>query len=133
MATEVDEFLAHYGVAGMKWGKRKAAAPSTGPKNPSYARAALVGAIGNGKSRFTDSKALKKRSTAGKLFAATIAANLASTALTSISVGSNNPSVKAGAAVASKLLGAAGAGTGLASLGLGISAVKTERAARNGS
>lgn len=31
--TEVDDFLAHYGVKGMKWGKRKAPA-STDSKKP---------------------------------------------------------------------------------------------------
>lgn len=131
MAEEVDNFLEHFGVAGMKWGKRKAAAPSTGPKNPSYARAALLGAVGNGKGRFSDPKALKQRTTAGKLFVTSIASNLASTGLKALAEGSNNSSIKAGADIASNILNVAGAGTGLASLGMGIYSVTTERAARN--
>ena len=131
MAEEVNNFLEHYGVAGMKWGKRKAVAPSTGSKNPSYARAALLGAVGNGKGRFTDPKALKQRTTAGKLFVTSFATNLASTGLKSLAAGTNNPSVKLGANIAGNILSVAGAGTGLASLGVGISSVTTERAARN--
>jgi len=130
MTDKVDEFLEHAGVKGMKWGKRKAVDPSAGPKNPSYARAALLGAVGNGKGRFSDPKALKQRSTAGKLFATSLASNLASTGLRSIAAGSNNPSVKAGAALASNILSVAGLGTGLASLATGVSSVTTERAAR---
>lgn len=130
MTDNVDEFLEHAGVKGMKWGKRKAAEPTVGAKNPSYARAALLGAVGNGKSRFTDPAALKQRSAAGKLFVTSIASSLGSTALKSIAEGSNNPSVKAGAGIAANLLGLTGTVTGLTSLGLGVAAVTTERDAR---
>jgi hypothetical protein len=32
--TEVDDFLAHFGVAGMKWGKRSGGSPSDAKKSP---------------------------------------------------------------------------------------------------
>ena len=132
MTDSVDQFLEHAGVKGMKWGKRKAVDPAAGPKNPSYARAALLGAVGNGKGRFTDPKALKQRSVAGKLFVTSIASNLASTGLKALAEGSSNSSVKAGAGIASSILSTAGGAAGLGSLGLGIASVTTERAARNG-
>lgn len=56
MAEEVDDFLAHYGVPGMKWGKRKAVdSSSSAPKAPSA-----------GKQRDMDIKAARARLNEGK-------------------------------------------------------------------
>ena len=57
MAEEVDNFLEHYGVAGMKWGKRKAvdSGSSSAPKAPSA-----------GKQRDMDIKAARARLNEGK-------------------------------------------------------------------
>lgn len=38
MADDVDEFLAHYGVSGMKWGQRKAAIPGVSKKTSREAK-----------------------------------------------------------------------------------------------
>lgn len=133
MTDEVDDFLAHHGVPGMKWGKRKAQGSSSlADKGPSYARAALLGAVGNSKARFKDPKALKQRATAGKLFAGAIASSLAGTALSAVAASSNNPSVRSGASAAANILNLGGSAVGLASLATGITAVTTERKARQG-
>lgn len=56
MAEEVDEFLEHYGVPGMKWGKRKAVSSTpSAPKAPSA-----------GKQRDMDIKAARARLNEGK-------------------------------------------------------------------
>lgn len=38
MSSDVDNFLAHYGIPGMKWGKRKAAIPGVSAKTSREAR-----------------------------------------------------------------------------------------------
>lgn len=38
MTNNVDDFLAHYGVKGMRWGQRKAAIPGVSPKTSREAR-----------------------------------------------------------------------------------------------
>lgn len=38
MTDDVDEFLAHYGVKGMRWGKRSASVPGVSPKTSREAR-----------------------------------------------------------------------------------------------
>ena len=149
MTTEVDEFLEHYGVPGMKWGKRKATstvAESLGLskgatprdkqgniKKPSYARELVLGTYSNSKKRYTDPKALATRTRAGKLAGAAVIMNVGSTGLTLLATNSKNPSVAAGAAITGKLLGRAGGVVGLGAAVTGITAVRQERVARAGS
>lgn len=148
MADQVDEFLEHYGVPGMKWGKRKATstvAESLGLskgatprdkngdiKKPSYAREALIGTFYNSKKRYTDPRALATRTRAGKLAGTAALLSVGSTALDIVAGSSKNPSVQLGAAVAAKYLGGAGSIVGTGALITGLGAVRQERVARAG-
>lgn len=148
MTTEVDAFLEHYGVPGMKWGKRKASstvAESLGLskgatprdsngniKTPSYAREALVGQWANSKKRYTDPKALATRTRAGKLAGTAALLSIGSMGMNAIAAGSKNPSVQLGAAIAGKYLGGAGSIVGTGALITGLGAVRQERVARAG-
>lgn len=125
----------HYGVPGMKWGKRKASSSTptknqTGSKDtPSLARAALVGGIGGfqKKTRYTDPAALKKREQAGKILTASIVTSLAGVAVSSL--GANNANV----ALVGRLLSAAGSLGSTGAIATNISATMDERAARKNS
>lgn len=146
MTTEVDDFLEHYGVKGMRWGKRGAStvAESLGLskgatprdkagniKKPSYGRQVLLGTATNSKKRFTDPKALATRTASGKLAAAAFLTGLGGTALGAIAGSSKNSSVAAGAAMAAKLLNSASGAAGTAAAVSGIVAVRQERVARS--
>lgn len=149
MTDQVDTFLEHYGVPGMKWGKRKATstvAESLGLskgatprdkqgniKKPSYARELLIGTYSNSKKRYTDPKALATRTRAGKLAGTSLLLSVGSMGLSAIASGSKNPSVSAGAAMAGNLLGRAGGVVGLGAAVSGVVAVRQERVARAGS
>lgn len=145
MAAEVDNFLEHYGVKGMRWGKRNASTiaeaaglskgvtprdKTGGIKTPSYARAAIVGNWANSKKRFTDPAALKTRTAAGKLAAVAFVGSVGSTALGVIAATSKNSSVAAGASMASGILSRGAGAVGTAALVTGVVAVRQERVAR---
>ena len=145
MTDNVDDFLEHYGVPGMKWGKRKAPTIASAAgltkgakpldkqgnlKKPSYAREALIGTWSNSKDRYTDPKALANRTRAGKLAAGAFITGLGSTALTMVAQGSKNPSVAAGAAITAQLLSKSSGLVGTAALVTGVVAVRQERVAR---
>lgn len=59
--TETDTFLAHYGVPGMKWGKRKGSSGSSkSSKEPASADAVAVGAL-MGKKKSSGTAALSNK------------------------------------------------------------------------
>lgn len=142
----IDEFLAHYGVKGMKWGQRKASstvAEAIGLtrgktprdkkgniKKPSYARELLIGTWANSKKRYTDPAARAQRTAAGKLFAASLVTNLAGVGLSVVAASTKNSNAAAGAQAVSQMLGGVGSITGLGSLVYGVSAARTERKSR---
>ena len=98
MADNVDDFLAHYGVPGMKWGRRKAR--SGGPSVFARAREkrANVRKAENPGSGFTPSPKRKNTS----IF--NIATALSAVGSAVVSIAASNPKVKAGAAVLSIML-----------------------------
>lgn len=144
MTTEVDDFLEHHGVKGMKWGKRKAPTIASAAgltkgkkpldkagnlKKPSYGRE-LVGQWTNSKDRYTNPQALGNRTRAGKLAGSAALLSIGGTALNVVAGTSKNPSVQAGAAMAGKFLGSAGSIVGTGALVTGLVAVRQERVAR---
>ena len=140
------DHIQHAGVKGMKWGVRKngeradTAAQRIGLTNtgtkpldkagnlkrPSYGRELLLGTWANSKARYTDPKALERRTTAGKLFAAAALTQVASSTMKVVASKTNSQ----GAAMAANILGVGASGLTLGSLGYGISAAATERKAR---
>lgn len=148
MATdEVDTFLEHHGVKGMKWGKRNASTVAEGLglskgatprdkngniKKPSYVRELALGTYSNSKKRYTDPQALKTRTAAGKLAATAFMTGLGGTALTLIANSSKNSSVAAGAAITAQLFNTSSALVGTAAAVTGVAAVRQERVARAG-
>lgn len=129
LVYEEDDFLEHYGVKGMKWGKRKSSA-ELASEGPSTGRALLLGAYGNSKKRYTDPVALKKRTAAGKNATASLLLYAGHQAANAIANNTSNPSVALGANIASGLLGLGTAATGIASGVQTGQSIKIERAAR---
>ncbi len=134
MSDDVDDFLAHYGVPGMKWGKRKA---SAGPvdkqgnlKAPSHARTLLLGVAGNSKKRYTDPAALAKRTQAGKNMRRGLMLSIGAVAVNTIGGASSNPSVKAGAEVVGSLLSIGGTAVGVTGIVQSLKANSMETTAR---
>lgn len=146
MAEEVEDFLEHYGVKGMRWGKRgastiaEAAGLSKGAtprdkegniKKPSYGRQLALGSFSNSKKRFTDPQALATRTAAGKLAATAFLTGLGGTALTAIASSSKNSSIAAGAAITAQLLNSTSGIAGTAAAITGVVSVRQERVARS--
>lgn len=145
---EIDEFLAHFGVKGMKWGKHNASstiAEAAGltsgrtprdkngnVKKPSYVRELALGTWSNSKKRYTDPDALALRTNAGKLAGTALLTSLSGTAIGALGGASKNASVSAGLGAVSSLLNGASGLIGTGALVLGVGAVKKERAARAG-
>lgn len=144
MTDTVDDFLAHYGVKGMKWGVRRDSSSDTigqkigltkkgtkpldkqgNLKRPSYGRAALVGPWANSHARYTNPAARTQRTKAGQLFAASLVSGIASNAVTNL--GGNSSGAKAVAA----LLGTASSVTALGGTVYGVASVRNERKSRS--
>ena len=139
-----EDFLQHYGVPGMKWGRRgagggAAAKPTkitggsgdsktTKTKRPSYGRAILMGGLSNGHpSRFTNPKALQQRNSAFKLAVGSMIASVGGTTLAAIGNNTGN----AGVAAVGQLVNTGAGIVSIGALAQGIGAVSTERAARD--
>lgn len=127
---DVEAFLEHIGVKGMKWGKRKASGTNGGKDNffskPSVAKAALLGSYGS-KSAYTNPAALANRTKAGKLRVATILTGVGAMAVSKI--GQNNQ----GAQVVSGLLRVTSTGLGIGSVVVGTIGASQESQARKAS
>lgn len=106
-----EEFLAHHGVLGMKWG------------NHQMAKAVVLGMYGN-KKAYTNAAALKKRTTAGKLRVAAISTAVGGTLMKKL--GGNNEYTKLGGGILQSI----GAGLGTAAYVNGIQGVDRENQAR---
>ncbi len=145
MSDDVDDFLAHYGVKGMRWGKRnastiaEAAGLSSGKaplnkqgqlKRPDYVRSVMLGSWSNSKKRYTDPQALKTRTAAGKLFAAALIGSVGASALAGAASMSKSASTSAGLAIASQMLSKGAGAVGTAGLITGVIGVRQERVAR---
>lgn len=56
---EVDEFLAHYGVKGMKWGVRKSSGDSSGSSEKRLSRKEFKAKVSSEKNAFYENKAAR--------------------------------------------------------------------------
>lgn len=124
------DYLAHYGVRGMKWGRRKARPIGDFFNNPSAAKALLLGSYGR-KSSYTDKKALKKRVIAGRLRIAGWSTTIAGTAISSIAQNPNlSDSAKLGTAYIGQIVGNVGKAALLAGTITGAVAANQEKKSR---
>lgn len=122
--------LTHSGVKGMHWGQSKAIAKAAntvnGAKAPTNTRNILLGAVGNSKKRYTDPAALKKRTAAGRSFAASLLLSVASATVTTIGKATDNDALSITGNILAK-----GAGVvSVVSIAQAVDATNTEKAAR---
>lgn len=108
MTTEVDTFLAHYGVLGMKWGKSKAESQVSKNRKPGFfdkprvAKALILNSYGK-KSSYRSQEALVLRKRAGKIRIATWLATGAGTGVGLLAIKAD-PSTKAGLQIVAQTL-----------------------------
>lgn len=136
---QIDDFLEHAGVKGMRWGHRKAGVSggsggsggSHGPKktggfynNPSVAKVLVLGSYGK-KSSYTNPQALAMRRKAGKLRIASMIAVAGSSAVSTLGKGNGGATAVAG------ILSAAGSVTGFMGAVNGVKGAHLEEMSRN--
>lgn len=151
MTKEIlDPHLAHYGVPGMRWGKRKAigADPRTGKrnkasaldwkptskgqaKNPSVLRNLALGGLGNSKTRYTNDAALAKRHKAGRQVVAGVLTSFGTSVVGKALQTSNNEGAQLVGSVISQIGGLTGTALGLTGMVTGIKATVEEQNSRN--
>lgn len=106
MSTEVDDFLAHYGVPGMKWGKRRAGETAESRKKDNRKTLKKFG-----KERLAANGGSKKKAIAksvGKSLALNFVTNSATMAVSSLAP--NNPTLRAGVSLAALVIQGVGIG-----------------------
>lgn len=117
--------LAHFGVPGMRWGRRSASAPNTSA--PSMGKLLGLGMYGK-KTQFKNKEALAKRTSAGKLRTAALIQVGAGLAVKGLSNATQNK----GISILGDLLMGSGGITASVSSVKAIDAVATENRSRNG-
>lgn len=127
----IEPEIIHYGVPGMKWGKRKAAAGGVekADKMPTKLNYALTGRMGKVDS-YKDPAARAKRVTAGKTRLVALGASVLGTTAQAIGGASGNPAVKAGAQAVSALLTVTSVGVNARSQVSAFQAINAEQKSR---
>lgn len=127
----IEPEIIHYGVPGMKWGKRKAASGGVekASKMPTKTNYALTGRMGK-VDAYKDPAAKAQRVKAGKLRLAALGGSVLGASLSVISNASGNPAVKAGAQAVSSMVSLATTGVNVASQVNGFQAINKEQASR---
>lgn len=127
----IEPEIIHYGVPGMKWGKRRAQSGGDAKeaKMPTKTNYALTGRMGK-VDAYKDPAAKAQRVTAGKLRLAALGGSVLGASLSVVSNASGNPAVKAGAQAVSSMLSLATAGVTTAAQVNGYQAINKEQASR---